>query len=34
MTLVTAGSEIKVPRASKFEVADRILDRAVELRNG
>jgi len=34
VTLVTAGSEIKVPRASKFEVADRILDRAVELRNG
>ncbi|MGB0120269.1 MAG: bifunctional phosphopantothenoylcysteine decarboxylase/phosphopantothenate--cysteine ligase CoaBC [Solirubrobacterales bacterium] len=33
VTLVSADSEIEVSRASKTEVADRILDRALELRD-
>ncbi|MGA7397631.1 MAG: bifunctional phosphopantothenoylcysteine decarboxylase/phosphopantothenate--cysteine ligase CoaBC [Solirubrobacterales bacterium] len=33
VTLVSADSEIEVSRASKTEVADRILDRALGLRN-
>lgn len=34
VTLITVEKETEVPRASKTRIADRILDRAVELRNG
>ncbi len=32
VTLVTEGGEQEVPKAPKTEIADRIIDRAVELR--
>lgn len=34
VTLITAGGETEVPRAPKTEIADRIIDRAVEIRKG
>jgi phosphopantothenoylcysteine decarboxylase/phosphopantothenate--cysteine ligase len=34
VTLITTGGETEVPRAPKTEIADRIIDRAVEIRKG